>query len=154
MSLLTQTSLLKGYPAIADVVTQLEALGLEGIPLGETNFLESYYKVLWGLVSSVRWAMTLGVYAATPTTFSVRSGQYLYDTTVKTFTAGAAINPADNDTTYVWMAADNTISSGIDGDGWPTAEHVKLAEVDTDEDGVITDIRDMRIPTAYKTPAV
>lgn len=153
MSLLTQTSLSRGYPAIADIVSELEALGLEGIPLGETNFIETYYKTLWGMVSSIRWAMTLGVYAATATTFNVRGGQYLYDTTVKTYTAGAAINPADNDTTYVWMNSDNTIGTGVDGDGWPATEHIKLAEVDVDSDGVITAIRDVRCPTIYKTPA-
>lgn len=153
MSLLTQLSLSRGYPAISDIVSDLEALGLEGVPLGETNFIEDYYRTLWGLVSSVRWAMTLGVYAATTTTFNVRSGSYMYDTTVKTYTAGAAINPADNDTTYVWMKSDNTIGYGVDGDGWPTTEHIKLAEIDVDSDGVITDIRDMRYPTIYKTPA-
>jgi len=152
MSLLTQTSLSRGYPAIADIINDLEALGLEGIPLGESNFIESYYKTLWALVNSIRWAMTLSVYAATPTTFNVRGGTYIYGTTVKTYTAGAAINPADNDTTYVWMTSDNTIGFGIDGDGWPTSEHIKLAEIDVDSDGVITGIRDMRCPAIYKTP--
>ncbi|MGH2271358.1 hypothetical protein ACQ9LF_06125 [Anaerohalosphaeraceae bacterium U12dextr] len=154
MSLLTQTSLSRGYPPIADIIGELESLGLEGIPLGETNFIEDYYKTLWGLVSSVRWAMTLSVYAATPTTFNVRSGSYIYDTTVKTYQAGAAINPPDNDTTYVWMKSDNTLGFDVDGNGWPTTEHIKLAEIDVDIDGLITAIRDMRYPTIYLTPAV
>jgi len=64
--------------------------------------------------------------------------------TVKEYSTGTAVNPADDDTTYVWMAANNTIGSGIDGSGWPSAEHIKLAEIDVDADGVITAIRDLR----------
>jgi len=134
----------RGYPLLADILDQAEALGLEGIPLGNTNFIEDYWKSLWGLINAARWAMSLGVYAATPTTFNVRGGNYVWDNTVKTFTSGAAVNPTDNDTTYIWMAADNTIGSAIDGTGWTTDPHIKLAEIDVDSDGVITAIRDLR----------
>jgi hypothetical protein len=134
----------RGYPALADILTQAEALGLEGIALGNTSFINDYWKSLWGLVNSLRWAMSLGVYPATATTFNVRGGNYLYDNTVKTYTPGAAINPTDNDTTYIWMKADNTIGSAVDGTGWTTDPHIKLAEIDVDADGVITAVRDLR----------
>lgn len=54
------------------------------------------------------------------------------------------MDPTDNDTTYIWLKPDNTIGSDIDGSGWPTTEHVKLAEIDVDSDGNITEIRDLR----------
>lgn len=134
----------RGYPALADILDAAESLGIEGVALGNTNFIEDYWKSLWGLINSMRWAMSLGVYPASATTFNVRGGNYLWDNAVKTYTPGAVIDPTDNDTTYVWMASDNTVGHAVDGTGWPTALHIKLAEIDVDSDGIITDVRDLR----------
>jgi hypothetical protein len=140
----------RGYPAIADILDQAEDLGLEGIALGNSSYIEDYWKSFWGMINALRWAMTLGVYPASATTFNVRGGDYLWRDTVKTYTPGAAVDPTNNDTTYVWMADDNTIGSAVDGTGWPTDEHIPLAEIDVDSDGVITAVRDVRGKTMMR----
>ena len=134
----------RGYPPEADIDTFLAERGLEIPTEGNANYIAEFKQFLWGILNKLDWAGTLAVYAATSTTFNVAGGDYLYRGTVKTYTPGSAVNPTDNDTTYVWLTPTNTISSGIDGDGWPNSEHVKLAEVDVDSDGIITQITDMR----------
>lgn len=139
------TSLMtRGYPAEADIDTALSNAGLEIPTENNANFITEFKQFYWGILNSLSWAMALGVYAATATTVNVRGGKYLYKGTVKTYTPAAAIDPADNDTTYIWLTASNTVSSGTDAAGWPSSEHYKLAEVTTDSDGNITAITDLR----------
>jgi len=133
-----------GYPAEADIDDFLSDLGIELITENNTEFIAESKQHIYGVLNTIRWAMSLGVYCPSATTFNVRGGKYLFKGTVKTYTPGEAVNPTDNDTTYIWMADDNTIDSGIDGDGWPSDEHIKLAEIVVDADGVITDIADRR----------
>jgi len=134
-----------GYPAEADIDVFLTARGIdvEGMR-GNCNFTQEFKQLIYRLLNDCDWAAGLAVYCPTSTTFNVRGGQYLYAGTVKTFTPGAAIDPTDNDTTYIWLTPTNTIGSGVDGSGWPGTAHIKLAEIDVDGDGVITAIRDMR----------
>ena len=133
-----------GYPAEADIVTILAAIGIEHVKENNSNFLEAYRQEMWGLINAVRWAATLGVWLPSSTTFNVRGGKYNWRGDVKTYTAGGAVDPTDNDTTYIWMKSDNTIASGIDGDGWPSYDHIKLAEIGVDSGGDITDVTDLR----------
>jgi hypothetical protein len=138
------TSLENGYPAEADILEYFSDRGLEIITENNPNFIVEFVQSLWGLLNAFDWAGALGVYCPSTTTFNVRGGKYLFADEVKTYTPGTAVNPTDNDTTYIWMKYDNTIGSGIDGSGWPTFEHIKLAEIDVDAAGVITDVRDLR----------
>ncbi|HIJ67245.1 MAG TPA: hypothetical protein HPP51_03050 [Planctomycetes bacterium] len=133
-----------GYPADADIISFLSDMGVEDVTENNSDYMVESRRRLWGVFNAIRWAMTLGVYCPSTTTFNVREGKYLFKGQVKTYSAGGAVDPTDNDTTYVWMKDDNTIDSGIDGDGWPSDEHIKLAEIDVDSDGVITDVRDLR----------
>jgi len=133
-----------GYPPEADILAFFAERGIEIITENNPNFIVEFVQSLWALINAFDWAGALGVYCPSPTTFNVRGGKYLFAGEVKTYTPGAAVNPTDNDTTYVWMKYDNTIDSGIDGSGWPSTEHIKLAEIDVDTDGVITDVRDLR----------
>ena len=133
-----------GYPEEANIETYLAALGIEIVDENNNNFMPQYKQFVYGLINAVRWAASLGVWLPSATTFNVRDGRYNWRGTVKTYTAGSAVDPTDNDTTYVWMSPDNTIGSGIDGDGWPESDHIKLAEITVDSDGVITDVTDMR----------
>jgi len=133
-----------GYPAEADILAFLNGLGIEEITENNPNYIDESRQQLWAMLNAVRFAMVLGVYCPSATTFNVRSGDYRFAGELKSFTAGAAIDPVDNDTTYIWMASNNTIGSDIDGNGWPSADHIKLAEIDVDADGVITDVRDLR----------
>ena len=133
-----------GYPAEADIDQYLGDRGLELITEDNANFIAEHKQSIWGILNALDWAATLGVYCSSATTFNVRGGKYLYAGEVKTYTPGSAVDPTDNDTTYIWLKPDNTIASGIDGDGWPSTEHIKLAEIDVDSDGVVTEIRDLR----------
>lgn len=133
-----------GYPAEADIDTFLATQGIESIPENDENFISEWKQNMWGILNALTWAMSLGAYCPSPVTFNVRGGKYLWKGEIKTYTPGSAINPTDNDTTYIWMKPDNTIDSGIDGSGWPATEHIKLAEIDVDSDGIITAVRDLR----------
>lgn len=133
-----------GYPSEADIEIWLAALGIELTSENNVNFMQEYRQEVFGIVNALRFAMTLSVYCPTTTTFNVRGGEYQFAGVVKTFTAPSNIDPVDNDTTYIWMKPDNSIGSAIDGTGWPATEHIKLAEIDVDSGGVITDVRDRR----------
>ena len=133
-----------GYPAEADIDQFLSDRGLELITENNPNFIAEYKRYIWGILNALDWAGALGVYCPSATTFNVRGGKYLFKGEVKTYTPGSAVDPTDNDTTYIWLKPDNSIGSAIDGTGWPSTEHVKLAEIDVDSDGDITDVRDLR----------
>lgn len=133
-----------GYPAEADINEFLSDRGLELITENNPNFLLEWKQTIWGFLNALDWVIALGVYCPSPTTFNVRGGKYLFAGEIKTYTPGEAIDPTDNDTTYVWIKPDNTIDSDIDGNGWPSTDHIKLAEIDVDSDGNITEIRDLR----------
>lgn len=133
-----------GYPAEADIDDFMSDRGIEIPTENNSNYYAEFKQFLWGIINALDWAGALGVYCASTTTFNVRGGKYLFKGTVKTYTPGSAVNPTDNDTTYIWLKPDNTIGSAIDGTGWPSTEHIKLAEIDVDSDGIITDVRDLR----------
>ena len=133
-----------GYPAESDIDTFLAARGVELIDENDRDHYGTFKELLWAMLNRVDWAGALAVYCPTTTTFNVAAGSYLFRGTVKTYSPGSAVNPTDDDTTYIWMGPANAIGSGIDGDGWPATEHIKLAEIDVDSDGVITDVRDLR----------
>jgi hypothetical protein len=136
--------MLGGYPTETDMDDFFAEADIEFFDLGDPDWFVKQKQQLWSILNAVAWAMALGVHCPTPTTFNVRSGRYTFDGTAKTFTAGAAIDPTDNDTTYIWMADDNTIGYAVNGTGWPVGAHIKLAEIDIDVDGVITAVRDLR----------
>lgn len=142
----------QGYPAEADIISFLSDIGIELVSENNANFMQEYRQAIWGILSAAHPALILSVYPASSSTFNVRGGRYIWDGAVKTFTPGAAIDPVDNDTTYVWMKSDNTIGYDIDGNGWPLAgtQHLKLAEIDVDADGNITDVREMRAPEFHR----
>ena len=133
-----------GYPAEADIDQYLSDRGIELVTENNPNYIAEFKQMLFAVLNRLDFAGALSVYCPSPTTFNVAGGSYLYRGEVKTYTPGSAVDPTDNDTTYVWLTASNTVGSGIDGSGWPDAEHVKLAEIDVDSDGVITDVRDLR----------
>lgn len=133
-----------GYPSESDIEDFLSNRGLESITENNPNFMAEWLQTLWGVLNAFDWAGALGVYCPSPITFNVRGGKYSFKGIVKTYATGSAINPTDNDTTYIWLKPDNTIGSDIDGNGWPDTEHIKLAEIDVDSNGKITAVRDLR----------
>ncbi len=133
-----------GYPSEADMLDFFHARGLELLTENNPIFIPEFLQFLWGLLSCFDWAGVLGVYCPSTTKSNVRAGKYLFAGVLKTYTPGADIDPTNNDTTYIWLKSDNTVGYGIDGNGWPSDDHIKLAEIDVDVDGVITDVRDLR----------
>lgn len=133
-----------GYPAEADIDDFLSDRGIEVPTENNSNYYAEFKQFLWGILNALGWAGALGVYCASTTTFNVRGGRYLFKGEIKAYTPDTAVDPTDNDTTYIWLEPDNTIDSAIDGDGWPDTEHIKLAEIDVDSDGIITEVRDLR----------
>ena len=67
--------------------------------------------------------------------------------------AGGAIDGlTDNDTTYIWAENNSgslAINSAVDGTGWPSSDHIKLAKV-TLSGGAIDSIEDMRAATVLE----
>jgi hypothetical protein len=145
-------AMVNGYPSIADIDTFFEDMGIEIPTENNPNWIDEFKQFLYGLISPLQSHYRLTVYSPSPTTINVRGGNYNYDGTLKEYTPGEAIDPTDNDTTYVWLTASNTVASGVDGDGWPVTEHIKLAEVDVDSDGYITDIRNRLAEAIVLTP--
>lgn len=82
----------------------------------------------------------------------VRAGRGVIDGTNCTYAGAdeAVTSLANNDTTYVWATASSgaiAIASAIDGTGWPSVPHIKLAEV-TMAAGVISALVDRRYGVA------
>lgn len=140
-----------GYPATADIEALMALEGVEEMTDNNANFRTQFLNWLWSMLNRNLFASALGVWLPSTTAFNVRGGIYNYKGEVKTYTAGDDINPTDNDTTYIWLLPDNTIDSDIDGNGWPTTEHIKLAEIDVDDEGIITAVRDLRGQTFMKS---
>lgn len=128
---------------LSDIKKMIEAKPEKEVARQITR-LEGEIVLLEKELKATDWAGGLGVYKESDTTIRVRGGHYAWDGTPKEYEPEAAIDPTDNDTTYVWLKDDNSVGHGIDGDGWPVTDHLPLAEVDVDADGVITAIRDLR----------
>lgn len=138
------SNLTQWYPTELEAKAILTGLGFEYVDMYVDPCYVPELDVFVSVVQSVGWTLPLTVYGVTSSTIGVRPGYYVYNGEVKLLAAPTAIDPTDNDTTYVWLTADNAIDSGIDGDGWPSEDHMPLAEVDVDSDGEITAIRDLR----------
>lgn len=142
----------QGYPAASTITTYFASNLIETVTEDNDDFLTEYNQWQWNVLHQTAAARALSVIADTTTTVKVLGGKYYWHDQEKTYTTSAAIDPTDNDTTYVWMEPDNTIDSAIDGTGWPSTEHIKLGAVTTDADGIITDIVDYR--RAVSNPTV
>ena len=94
-----------GYPAQADIEVYLASRGLEIPTDSNPNYLQEFLQMVWAMVQRADWAGALAVYCPSSSTFNVAGGSYLYKGTVKTYTPGTAVDPTDNDTTYVWLTA-------------------------------------------------
>jgi len=131
------------YPSDADILTYLTAHGLEYIAEDDENWLAEIRHIWWRLLNAHESARALSVYSSEAGKVKVIGGEYRWNDTLKTYAGSAAITPADDDTSYVWMKSDNTVDSGTDAAGWPDVDHIKLAEV-VKASGVVTDVIDQR----------
>jgi len=130
------------YPTEAAIEALFAAWGLEVPDENNDNYIQQFKQCLYSLLDS--WPRPLRVWCPSTTTYNVVGGPYNWRGTVKTYAPGAAVNPTDNDITYIWLDPDNTVGYAVDGTGWPTHDHLKLAEITVDSDGVIAAVTDKR----------
>ena len=134
----------QGYPSESTITSHFATQGFEEITENLTDYMQEYRQSMWAMLKRTEGAGVLSCYAPTATTVNFVAGNYVWNGEEKTFSAPANINPTDNDTTYFWLDSANTVQSAVDGTGWPSTEHLKLAEVTVDSGGNITDITDRR----------
>ena len=139
------------YPTTTVITAYLTDQGITDIAENDTDFLLDWQQLLWHVLKRTHAGGVLGVYIDPDdaTLFNVVGGLYDWNGTETTYTAGASIDPTDNDTTYVWLDSANTVQTAVDGTGWPSGDHLKLAEVVVDTSGNITNITDRRKSIAY-----
>lgn len=121
------------------------------------NWAAAIYRFLHRVLAALNVANALRVYTidSNADAVGVRPGRIDIAGTVLDY-AGA--DPAvdgltNNATTYIWIynsSGSAAVASGASGGGWPTYEHIKLAEV-TMASGVITTIVDRRSEAVYRS---
>ncbi len=138
----------RNYPTESNIQTEFTQQGVEEPAENLYEHLDDMRRFQWDFLKRTEGAAALGVYMVptSDTTYKVRAGYYRWGGEIKLYAGSTAQDPTNNDTTYVWIVAAGTIDSAIDGTGWPSADHIKLAQVVVDSSGNITDIVDMRTP--------
>jgi len=118
------------------------------IPTGESPYYTSFYKMLYRLLDVARRAGDLRVYKDGALTCGVRPGRYLNGDGAVNYAGSTGNALANNDTNYVYLTADGTLT--INTTGFPTPSetpHIPLATIVTSagdysiNDGDITDYR-------------
>ena len=133
------------YPTSTIIKAYLTAQGVEVVEENDDDFYTEWEQQMWQMLNRTETAGALSVYADVTTSIKVSSGRYYWGSDYRYYAGSAAINPTDNDTTYVWMTDANTVSSATDATGWPATPHIKLAEVTAAvTTGIITNIVDRR----------
>jgi len=114
---------------------------------GTNPSYEAMVNWIWHLSQASFHAGLVKLDDANDTTIRIMPGRFTINGTALSY-AGEAIDLSayNNDTAYVWAydsASTLTIGYGTDAAGWPTVNHVKLAEVVL-SGGAITSITDRR----------
>ena len=136
------------YPASAAITSYFAANGVEVIDEGATDFVDDFNHLIWNVVKQTEAARALTVYGVSANAINVVGDDYGWRGETKAYSPGAAIDLSSgfaDATVLVWMRADNTVGHGDASDGWPSEDHIKLAEVDVDSSNEISDIRDCRM---------
>ncbi len=136
----------RSFPTEATIVTFLKAQGIEEPTENTYEWLADWRRAYWDSLIRTMPSATLAVSIDQDDNklYNVLGGYYSWNGEIKLFVADTDNDPADNDTHFVFLQPDNTVSSATDGAGWPTTEHMKLAEVVVASDGFITNIVDRR----------
>lgn len=126
--------------------------------IAETSYHTKVYKQLAQIVAAYKLANNMRVFEVdgNADAIGVRSGRCVINGTARAYTEQdpAVDGLTDNDTTYIWAedggAGLAQINSAIDGTGWPSTEHIPLAEV-TMSSGTIDSIVDRRFDQVLKS---
>ena len=124
------------YPSDADLAALSGAIDPEQevlfIPVGESPYHVSFYKMLRRLLDVARRAGDLRVYKDGGLTFGVRAGSFMDDRTVRAVAASAGNALTNNATNYIYLTAAGALTVNTTGFPDPrTAPHVRLATVVT-----------------------
>jgi hypothetical protein len=102
------------------------------IPIGQSPYYTSFYKMLWRLMDVCRRAGDLRVYRDGELTFGVRAGRFLTGDAEVVYAGSAGNALTNNDVNYVYLTADGTLTVNTSGFPAPSAQpHVPLAEITT-----------------------
>lgn len=139
--------------------TTLSNTGAPIPAIGDSSYTDEIHSAMNQLdLSAASWLRVVEI-DGNADAIGVLPGRLTIEGQTKTYAgdtdAGGAVDGlTDDDTTYIWAYLSGgsvTIGSAIDGTGWPSYPHVKLAEV-TMASGVITAITDRRAEAIFTPP--
>lgn len=102
------------------------------IPVGQSPYYTSYYKMLHRLLDVARRSGDLRVYKDGAMTFGVRAGRFMDGAAVRDFAGAAGVALADEQINYIYLSADGQLH--VNQDGFPLADqtaHIPLAAITT-----------------------
>ena len=116
------------------------------LTIGESPYYTAAYRCWEKLVRVVKAANALRAYKDGELTFGVRAGRYADGQTVRDYAGATGQSLTNNDTNYVYLTADGTLT--VNTTGFPnaaTTPHVPLATIETSGGGYDhSDITDYR----------
>jgi len=102
------------------------------IATGESPYYTSFYKMLYRLLDVARRAGDLRVFKDGDLTFGVRAGAFQDGDTIREFAGGEGQALTNNQTNYIYLTADATLTVNTSGFPDPSATpHIPLATIAT-----------------------
>ncbi len=100
------------------------------VPIGESPYYLSFYRMLYRLLDVSRRAGDLRVYKDGDLTFGVRPGRFMDGSTARNYAGAAAQALTNNQTNYIYLTAAATLTVNTTGFPDPAATpHVPLATI-------------------------
>ncbi len=100
------------------------------VPIGESPYYKSFYKMLFRLLNVARRAGDLRVYKDADLTFGVRAGKFANGTTAVDYAGASSQALTNNATNYIYLQTDGTLLVNTTGFPNPaTTAHVPLATI-------------------------
>lgn len=106
------------------------------VPIGESPYYTSFYKMLWRLLDVSRRAGDLRVYKDGDLTFAVRPGKYFDGDTAVDYAGSTGNALTNNATNYIYLTAAGVLT--VNTTGWPAPSatpHLPLATIVTNAGG-------------------
>jgi len=102
------------------------------VPIGESPYYTSFYKMLYRLLNVARRAGDLRVYKDGDLTFGVRAGKYFNGDTAVDYAGATGQSLTNNQTNYIYLTADGTLTVNTTGFPVPSVTpHIPLATITT-----------------------
>jgi hypothetical protein len=124
------------------------------IPVGQTPYHLSFYKMLYRLLDVACRAGDLRVYKDGEMTFGVRAGKYFDGAAIRDFAGAAAQALSNNAVNSIYLLPDGTLGVGTAGLPSPAGQgHIPLAQITTSAGQyALADIVDYRGAALYSPP--